>query len=142
MIVQRFLTQAGALVSICVLTCCPIGISHAQDNQATDILRAMSDEIAGLDQFIITGDGYFDARMDAGQIIEHSTDVTMRMSRPDAAMRITNVVAEEDAEEDVLSSVWPSRLCRTVALLRGCVPASLTTIAGASGISLYTRARR
>ena len=106
MIVQKLLKQAGALISLCVLTCCPIGYIYAQDNQATEILRGMSDEIAGLDQFIITGDGYVDARLDAGQIIEHSMDVTMRMSRPNA-MRITNRNAESTKEiyfgDDILT---------------------------------------
>ena len=90
--------QAGALFSLCVVICCPIGSIYAQDDQATKILREMSEEIAGLDQFIIAGDGYTDDRLDAGQIIEHSMDVTMRMNRPGDAMRITNRDAESTKE--------------------------------------------
>ena len=89
--------QAGTLVALCVLTCSPIGNIYAQDNQASEILHQMSAEIAGLDEFIITGDGYVDAGLGAGQIIEQSMDVTMRMSRPNA-MRITNREAESTKE--------------------------------------------
>ena len=89
--------QAGTLVVLCVLTCYPIGNIYAQDDQATEILLGMSAEIASLDKFIITGDVYADDRLDAGQIIEHSMDVTMRMNRPNA-MRITNRDAESTKE--------------------------------------------
>ena len=97
MTVQKKLKQAGALASLCALMCCPIGNLYAQDNQATDILRGMSSEIESLDRFVVSGDGYIDARLDAGQIIEHSMDVTMRMNRPDS-MRITNRDAESTME--------------------------------------------
>lgn len=89
--------QFGALISLCVLASGPVGNVFAQDNQAAEILRAMSAEIASLENFVITGDGYIDARLAAGQIIEHSMDVTMRMSRPNA-MRITNRNAESTKE--------------------------------------------
>ena len=79
---------------LCVLTFSPFGNIYAQDNQATEILQQMSAEIASLESFVITGDGYTDDRLDAGQIIEHSMDVTMRMNRPGDAMRITNRGAE------------------------------------------------
>jgi len=90
--------QACTLVSICVVICCPNGNTYAQDNQATEILHQMSAEIASLDSFVISGDGYTDDRLDAGQIIEHSMDVTMRMNRRDEAMRITNRDAEMTKE--------------------------------------------
>ena len=96
--VQKLLKQSAATVSFCALMCCLVGSVYAQDDQATEIMRAMSDEIAGLDQFIITGDGYTDDRLDAGQIIEHSMDVTMRMNRSSNAMRITNRDAESTKE--------------------------------------------
>jgi len=87
---QKLLKQAGGLVSLCVLICCPVENSYAQDEQATEILHLMSAEIASLDSYVITGDGYADDRLDAGQIIEHTMDVTIRMNRRDQAMRITN----------------------------------------------------
>ena len=97
MMSQKLLKQAGTLVMLCVLTCSPFGDIYAQDNQATEMLHQMSAEIASLDGFVISGDAYTDDRLDAGQIIEHSMDVTMRMSRPNA-MRITNRDAESTKE--------------------------------------------
>ncbi len=96
---KKSVNQAGALVRLCVLICCANGNSYAQDqdNQAVEILHLMSAQIASLDSFIITGDGYVDDRLDAGQIVEHSMDVTMRMNRPNA-MRITNRDAESTKE--------------------------------------------
>ena len=96
MVIKVF-RRTCALVSLCALVLCPLGNVYAQDDQATDILAAMSAEIASLETFVITGDGYVDARLPAGQIIEHSMDVTMRMRRPDA-MRITNRDAETTKE--------------------------------------------
>ena len=87
----------GVICVVSVLLFSPVAAIHAQDNQATDILGKMSAEIASLEAFVITGDGYIDARLDAGQIIEHSMDVKMRMRRPDA-MRITNHDAETTKE--------------------------------------------
>jgi hypothetical protein len=94
---HKKLKQSGALVSLLALTCCPFGSIYAQDDQATEIMRSMGAAIASLDSFVISGDGYVDARLEAGQLIEHSMDVTMRMSRPDA-MRITNQNAESTQE--------------------------------------------
>jgi len=85
------------MISLCALLCCPFGNVYAQDNQAEEILQAMSAEIASLDRFVVSGDGYVDARLDAGQIIEQSMDATMRVSRPNA-MRITNRDAESTKE--------------------------------------------
>jgi hypothetical protein len=98
MMVQKLLKQPGVLVALCVLTYCPIGSTYAQDDQATEILQQMSAEIASLDKFIITGDGYTDDRLDAGQIIEHSMDVTMRVNRSSNAIRITNRDADTTKE--------------------------------------------
>jgi hypothetical protein len=78
--------------------CCAAGSIYAQDEQATEILQQMSAEIASLDSFVVSGDGYTDDRLDAGQIIEHSMDVTMRVNRPANALRITNRDAETTKE--------------------------------------------
>ena len=96
--VKRLLIQAGALASLCVAICCPSGSTYAQDDQAMEILQRMSAEIASLDSFVVSGDGYTDDRLDAGQIIEHSMDVTMRVNRPANALRITNSDAESTKE--------------------------------------------
>lgn len=90
MMIHKMVQHAGALTALCVLACYSIGDVYAQDDEATEILSRMSSEIAGLDQFIISGDGYTDDRLEAGQIIEHAMDVTMRVNRPANAMRITN----------------------------------------------------
>jgi hypothetical protein len=97
MMVQKLFKQAGALISLCALLFCPFGNAYAQDDQATEILQAMSAEIASLDRFVVSGDGYVDAHLDAGQIIEQSMDATMRVSRP-GSMRITNSDAESTKE--------------------------------------------
>ena len=97
MMVQKLLKQAGALISLGALICCPFGNVYAQDSQATKIMQAMSAEIASLDRFVVSGDGYVDVRLDAGQIIEQSMDATIRVSRPNA-MRITNREAESTKE--------------------------------------------
>lgn len=98
MIIRKLFHHAGALTALCVLTCSPSGNVHAQDDGATEFLNQMGEAIAGLDEFIVTGDGYTDDRLDAGQIIEHSMDVTMRVSRPGGAMRITNISSEGTKE--------------------------------------------
>ena len=53
----------------------------AQESDARALLGRMSSEIAGLESFIIRGDAYTDARLGAGQIIEHASEVTMRVHR-------------------------------------------------------------
>jgi hypothetical protein len=93
MTIQKFFERTVALVPVCALLCFPVENVLAKDEQAMEILRGMSAKITSLDQFMISGDGYVDARLAAGQIIEHSMDVTMRMNRPNA-MRITNHDAE------------------------------------------------
>ena len=107
MMLQKLIKQTGALSSLCVLMCCPFGNVYAQDDQATEILQQMSAEIASLDSFVVNGDGYTDDRLDAGQIIEHSMDVTMRVNRLANAMRITNRDSEATKEiyfgEDVFT---------------------------------------
>jgi hypothetical protein len=95
--VFKTFTQTAALISLWAIALFPAGHAHAQDDQAIEILGKMSAEIASLEAFVITGDGYVDARLAAGQIIEHSMDVTMRMRRPDA-MRLTNRDAESTKE--------------------------------------------
>ncbi len=98
MIILKLLRQVFALVSLGVLMCCAAGNIYAQDDQATELLQQMSAEIASLDGFVISSDAYTDDRLDAGQIIEHSMDVTMRLDRRNEAMRITNRDAESTKE--------------------------------------------
>ena len=64
--------------------------ASAQQIDAKSLLEQMSAEIAGLDRFIVNGDAYADARLDAGQIIEHASQVTLRLRREPGSIRITN----------------------------------------------------
>ena len=68
--------------------------TSAQEIDAKALLEHMSAEIAGLDSFIVHGDAYTDARLDAGQIIEHASQVTLRLRREPGSIRITNRNAE------------------------------------------------
>ncbi len=78
--------------------CCFFGtIAVAQDPDPRELLSRMSDEIAGLEQFAISGDAYSDAQLDAGLIIEHAAQATMQVNRPDS-VRITNRTEEEFKE--------------------------------------------
>jgi len=72
--------------------------TSAQEVDAKVLLEQMSKEIAGLDSFIVYGDAYADARLDAGQIIEHSSQVTLRLRREPGSIRITNRNAENTKE--------------------------------------------
>ncbi len=72
--------------------------ASAQEVDAKALLEQMSAEIAGLDSFIVHGDAYADARLDAGQIIEHSSQVTLRLRREPGSIRITNRNAENTKE--------------------------------------------
>jgi hypothetical protein len=93
------------LVGLLLVALC-YSASADEADTAKDILKNMSDEISALQKFVITGDGYSDARLPAGQIIEHSQDVTLRMSRPDT-LRISNYSEDNVSEiffgENVLS---------------------------------------
>ena len=82
-----------ALVSCGLLA----GVASAQEPDPSELLRQMNDEIAGLQSFILSGDAYADARLDAGLIIEHASQATLRVRKPDL-IRITNKT-EEDVKE-------------------------------------------
>ncbi len=69
------------------------GNAAAQESDPQALLGRMSAEIAALDSFILSGELYVDARLAAGQIIEHSSEVTMRIRKP-TEMRITTRDAE------------------------------------------------
>lgn len=86
------------------------GVS-AQEVDPKALLVQMSDEINGLDSFIVHGDAYADARLDAGLIIEHSSQVTLRLRREPASIRITKLDTADTAEiyfDDGVLSVFRS----------------------------------
>jgi len=72
--------------------------AHAQEIDATELVERMSAEIASLEAFIVRGDAYADARLDAGQIIEHSSQVTLQLRRKPSAIRISNQSTEDTKE--------------------------------------------
>lgn len=69
----------------------------AQEPDPKELLARMSAEIAKLDSFVLSGDVYADARLDAGQIIEHSYDVSMSVQKP-SQLRLTNRSGENTKE--------------------------------------------
>ncbi len=72
--------------------------ASAQEVDAKVLLERMSAEIARLDNFIVHGDAYADARLNGGQIIEHASQVTLRLRREPASIRITNRNSEDTKE--------------------------------------------
>lgn len=69
----------------------------AQEPDPKELLARMSAEIAALESFVLSGDAYADARLDAGQIIEHSYDVSMSVRKP-SQLRLTNRSGENTKE--------------------------------------------
>jgi hypothetical protein len=63
-------------------------VTSAGDEDPRVLIEQMSAEISGLDSFVLRGELYSDARLEAGQLIENASEVTMRVRRPDA-MRLT-----------------------------------------------------
>jgi hypothetical protein len=62
--------------------------SLAEEIDPKALLKGMSDEIAGLERFVVRSEAHIDTRLPAGQIIQHTSDVTLRIHRPNA-MRLT-----------------------------------------------------
>lgn len=87
------------------------GVS-AQEVDVKALLERMDAEIAGLDGFIVHGDAYIDARLAAGQIIEHASQVTLRLRRQPGSVRITNRDTENTKEivfDDGLLTVYNTK---------------------------------
>ncbi len=63
-------------------------MTSAGDEDPRALLKQMSAEISGLNSFVLRGELYSDARLEAGLLIEHASEVTMRVRRPNA-MRLT-----------------------------------------------------
>jgi len=64
------------------------GVVSAEERDPKALLERMSDEISGLDGFILRGELYADARLEEGLLIEHASEVVLRVRRPDA-MRLS-----------------------------------------------------
>ena len=98
-------TKTGKSVWLCVTATIAMILASAfasnlsaQEVDAKELLEQMSAEIAGLDRFIVHGDAYADARLAAGQIIEHASQVTLRLRREPGSIRITNRNSEDTKE--------------------------------------------
>ncbi len=83
---------------------------NAKELDPTQLIEQMSKEIAGLQSFILQGHTSVDARLEAGQIIEHSSQIMMRVVRP-GSIHITNKSLETTKEiyfEDHLITIYDS----------------------------------
>lgn len=72
-------------------------VASAQEPDPRDILKRMGETIASLDSYSVSGDAYADARLGAGLIIEHASQATLQVRKPDA-VRITNTDSEDHKE--------------------------------------------
>ncbi len=83
---------------IALLTCGLVAnIASAQEPDPRALLKRMGDTVAGLESYRINGDAYADARLDAGLIIEHASQATLSVRKPDS-VRITNRTSEDVKE--------------------------------------------
>ena len=109
MIVRRVCRFVWWTITVGIVAGAFAASAFAQTIDAKSLLKQMSAEIAGLSGFIVHGDAYADARLDAGQIIEHTSQVTLRLRREPASIRITDRSAEDTEEiyfDDGLLSVY------------------------------------
>jgi len=79
----------------------PVSLSpalvQAEEPDPRELITGMAETIAELDTFQIDSDAYEDAGLPAGQIIEHSMQVTVRIRRP-GTMRLSMRTTEESKE--------------------------------------------
>ncbi len=88
---SKFVWRACFTLVLCGFFTTTVG---AQDPDPMDLVRRMGNEISALQSYSISGDAYADARLDAGLIIEHSSQATMQVRMPDT-VRITNRSSED-----------------------------------------------
>lgn len=90
--------RTGLATILAALLGVAASVAAEEPLDATELVERMSAEIAGLDAFLVEGDAYADARLDAGQIIEQSLQVTLKLRREPSAIRISNRSAEGTKE--------------------------------------------
>ena len=71
--------------------------AYAEELDPRVLIKRMGDEVESLQNFVINGDAYSDARLDAGLIIEHAAQATLRVRKP-GVVRITNKTSEDVKE--------------------------------------------
>lgn len=83
---------------VALLTCVLFAnVVLAQEPDPKDLLKRMGEAIASLESYRISGDAYADARLDAGLIIEHASEATLSVRKPDT-VRITNKTSEDEKD--------------------------------------------
>lgn len=79
---------------------------QAEERDPRELIARMAETIAALESFKIDGDAYEDAGLPAGQIIEHSMQVTARVRRPGTmriSMRSTETVKDLYFNDGILT---------------------------------------
>ena len=71
--------------------------SSAQETDPRELIERMGAEVAALDRFILSGEAYVDASLGAGQIIQNSSEVTMRVLKPNS-MHLTRHDTEDNKD--------------------------------------------
>lgn len=94
---SRYLVQFQSAVTVLFLGGFLAGFAAAEEPDPRALLKRMSDAVGALETFRLSGDVYADARMDAGLIIEHASQATLRARKPDF-FRLTNQTEEETKE--------------------------------------------
>jgi len=91
--------STAVFLSIAALVACgALGNSaFAQETDPQALFERMGAEVAALDGFILSGEAYTDARLGAGQIIQNSSEVTMRVRKPDS-MHLTKHDTEDNKD--------------------------------------------
>ena len=93
---KKGLRSVGRVFSIITLSLASSNL-NAKDPDPTQLIEQMSKEIAGLQSFMLQADTSVDARLEAGQLIEHSSQITMRVVRP-GSIHITDKSLETTKE--------------------------------------------
>lgn len=91
------------IAGLCLLVS-PVAGLNAAAVDARQLLQEMNQAIGALDQFVIHGESYVDAGLPRGQIIEQTSEVTVKMKRP-SALSITNLHAEGSKELHMVDGV-------------------------------------
>lgn len=94
---MRFIRAESAAFAVLVLLGSLPVVATAEELDPRELIDRMSSAIAGLDSYRVDGDHYQDARLPAGLIIEHPSEVTVRVRRP-GAIRLTNRTSEDTKE--------------------------------------------
>lgn len=82
---MKFSVNAAAclLLSVCGANAVVAGeTAQTQDPRAVEVLNNMAAYTSSLDKFVVSGEAYADARLDAGLIVSNAAELTMKIDRP------------------------------------------------------------